>query len=499
MRKKPATAVAVERAAADDGIGLVIAISILTFVSFIGLYMAVGAVTEIRLSDNFEAQIQARAAALGGLHHAQELLPGLSFDGLLRGPDGAYGASASYLSQARSFGFRNPLTWGAAGSIDIEHPAAAFLSLPDDGTISTGRPGGHPAVVLIPQIGIPWVVQNPHGSGLVYLSRYFVKVTDNNGEPPETSGDPANNPFVDGDGVIVVRSMGLSRTLAEPAGTSIRRNSMAVYEARFRRRTTFDLNAPLAIIGSGVEPLSARMFEGGAFRIEGGPHHAGIAVCDQDTVDGRNTAGEILAALEAHQAALVRGGGLTPSVRDDTGKVAVHQDKKLLLDRDYLLRFARGLAPAFADRVFQGSQSWTSGASVILGRYDPDRSANAPGQDPGVTWIDGDLRVGDGVEGGGMLIVTGRLTISGSFTFSGLILVIGAGELDASGCEGTVNGGVLLAGISGSPGSSAWKVPGLSVGGGCALTFHREAVRTGLALIPASQTSFREITSTIDP
>lgn len=493
MSKKRATA------AADDGIGLVIAISILTFVSFLGLYMAVGAVTEMRLSDNFESQLQARAAALGGLHHARELLPGLSLDGLLQGPDGAYSATASYLAQARSFGFRNPLSWSAAGSCDIEDPASAFLTLPDDGVIHSGRPGGHPAIVLIPQTGTPWVMPNPHGSGTVCLSRYFVKVTDNNGEPYELAGDPANNPFVDGDGVIVVRSLGISRTLAEPAGASIRRNSIAVYEARFRRRATFDLTAPLAIVGSGADPVAARMFEGGAFLIEGGAHHAGIAAIDTDTADGRGTAGEILAGLEAHQAALVQGNGLTPSVRDDTAGVVAHQDRRLLLDRDYLLRFARRLSPAFADRVFQGSQNWTSGAPVNLGRYDPDLPANSPGQDPGVTWVDGDLLAGDGVEGGGMLIVTGRLTITGGFVFSGLVLLIGAGELDASGCEGTVKGGILLAGVSGSPGSSSWKVPGLSVGGGCALVFHREAVKTGVALIPPSQTSFREITSTIDP
>ncbi len=489
----------IPRPAAEDGIGLALALSVLAFVSFMGLYMALGAVTEIRLSDNFEAQIKARAAALGGLNHARELMRGLSFDGLLQGPDGTFNAAASYLAQARSFGFRNPLSWRAAGSLDIENPLPSFSSVADDGVISNGRPGFSSAVTLIPQGGMPWVVQNPHGPGYVWLSRYFVKVTDNNGEPSEASADPANNPFIDGDGMIVVRSMGIARTLAEPAGNSVRRNSIAVYEARLQRRKTFELNAPLVVVGSGVEPASTLVFQGEAFHIEGGPQNAGIVTADTDTADGRITAGEILGALAPPQMERVQGSGLLPSVRDQTGALAAHQDRRLLLDRDSLLRFARRLAPAFADRVFVGNQTWTSAPPAGLGRYDVSLPANAPGQDPLVTWVGGDLEVGDGVEGGGVLVVTGGLTILGRFHFTGLVLVIGTGKLDASVCQGTVTGGVLLARVLGNPGQSSWEAPRLSIGGSCGLDFHPEAVRMGVSLIPPAQVGFREITSTIDP
>ena len=95
----------------------------LSLFSLLGLYMALNATTEVRVSDNYESQVQARFAAQAGLNHAQELLRGLRFDYHLKGPDGLIDAGLTDLVQARTYAFRNPLSWATARSMNILDPA----------------------------------------------------------------------------------------------------------------------------------------------------------------------------------------------------------------------------------------------------------------------------------------------------------------------------------------------------------------------------------------
>ena len=59
--------------------------------------------------------------------------------------------------------------------------------------------------------------------------------------------------------------------------------------------------------------------------------------------------------------------------------------------------------------------------------------------------MDGDATLGP-VNGAGILIVTGRLTLNGNFNYNGLIMCIGDGELyrDGGG-SGEINGAVFVA------------------------------------------------------
>jgi hypothetical protein len=64
---------------------------------------------------------------------------------------------------------------------------------------------------------------------------------------------------------------------------------------------------------------------------------------------------------------------------------------------------------------------------------------------PTLTFIDGDGELGP-VSGAGLLIVTGALTVDGSATFNGLILVLGSGQLIRSGGgNGNTLGSILVA------------------------------------------------------
>src|SRR5688572_3482637 len=71
----------------------------------------------------------------------------------------------------------------------------------------------------------------------------------------------------------------------------------------------------------------------------------------------------------------------------------------------------------------------------------------------GITFVDGDVELGQGIsgDGGGILVVTGALTLKGSFSFKGLIIVKDAGGLLRSGggggpgVTGEISGNVVVA------------------------------------------------------
>jgi len=209
----------------EAGAALILTLIALSLFSLLGLFMLLNAATGLQISDNYESQLQASYAALSGLSHARAALRGLSFDDLLKGPDGACNRSPSYIAQARTFAFRNLLTLIAAQSLNVDDPSSVLAGLPDDGLINTGFYGGSAGMALIAAAGVGLVSKNPYGPGEILNARYFVKIADNNGDPSETKGDPDDNPFVDGDGVVIVRSIGLSKTFSEVTGSIRRRCS----------------------------------------------------------------------------------------------------------------------------------------------------------------------------------------------------------------------------------------------------------------------------------
>jgi hypothetical protein len=98
-----------------------------------------------------------------------------------------------------------------------------------------------------------------------------------------------------------------------------------------------------------------------------------------------------------------------------------------------------------------------------------------------------------GFSGGGLLIVTGNLTCSGSYGFSGLVLVIGSGGVDTDGSGQGVVGGLVVASLTGEGESLAFGSPSITIRGSSRFVSNRDAVKTATALIPVSRTSFREI------
>ena len=192
-------------------------------------------------------------------------------------------------------------------------------------------------------------------------------------------------------------------------------------------------------------------------------------------------------------AGTITGGGLPdPAVADITGRVRSDGDAALLLNAQWLWEFVHVQAPQFADNRFEGEQDWTEGNCPYAGFIDPSKPLNAPGQDPVVTFVDGDLRVSGDFSGAGLLIVTGEFFCSGRCGYTGLVIVAGSGRITLAGPGQGIEGAVYVTGLSNSGGEIGFAPPAVSLTGG-RITANPDSVKMALSLIPVSQISFREI------
>ena len=483
----------------EEGLATLIALIALAIFSLLSFYMAFGAKTELRISDNYESEVQATYAARAGLTHARELVRGPVYNDLLLGPDGAYTNTAAYLSAARTFAFRNPVPWATARSLDVLSPVSSLTGLADDGLVNTGKYSSTNGTPLVPLIGIAETAPNPYGAGTITTARYFVKVTDNNGEATELAADAANNPFVDGDNTIIVRSMGIAQTLRQTVAGTVRRNSVAVCETRFRMLTTFDLDAPFVVEGPDVAPSAPNLFNGVPFDIRGGSANPGIAVIDTNPGDTTSAVSTFKGALSKNQQKSITGSTPSPSIEDITTSIAADSDEALLKDPAYLLNFVNNVVPAFADNVFQGNQHWDATNAPNLGSFNYSLPPNDPSQNPRVTYVNGDLEVAGNVSGGGLLVVTGKFSGNGRFTFNGLVLVIGKGEVDFGGLNMGLHGGLFVANVSAASGTATFGVPKVTIGGNSDIIIDSNGIDMGVRQIAPVQLGYREINSMMDP
>lgn len=480
------------RLSREEGLALLISMIALSVLSLLGLYMSLNATTEVRISDNYESRVQASFAAQAGINHAREAMRGLPVDIHLNGPDGTHSTSSGYLTQAGTDAFRNPLSWTLARALNVGNPTTDLAAVPDDGVLTTGLIGGAAGIALIPRTGMVWTQTNPNGPGTVVIGRYLVKITNN------TSEDPSHNPFVDSDHIVIARSMGISGTIREVAGGTIRRNSVVVFEAKLRQRATFDLDAPLVVEGNQIVPSGPQMWDGAAFRIQGGASNYGVATIDTDTTDGTLPTSQISSGLTAVQRNRITGMGPSPSIADITNLVSGDPDKALLRDPAYLYKLVNEVIPLYANNKFYTSQHWTSQADVDLGSIDLTKPMNDPSQHPMITFVDGDLDIGGNIIGGGLLAITGKLQGTGHLTYHGLILVIGTGDVDGAGLNIGLNGGMFIANATESGGTVTFGTPKFSWRGNSDVTMNSATIKLAMELLPLEQISWREITGVTD-
>ena len=257
---------------------------------------------------------------------------------------------------------------------------------------------------------------------------------------------------------------------------------------------TFNLSCPLIIEGDNVTAT----FNGMPWGIAGGAGAPGLGTIDTNTGNGVHPDQIIRAAVGGTGS--ITGGGLpNPSIQDVTAATASDPEKAKLMDPVYLWDFVFNQVPRVADYRYTGNQSWNGGSAPYLGAFDHTLPLNAPGQDPKITFVDGNLAMSGTMTGGGLLVVTGDLNTNGRLTWDGLIIVVGNGYMDAGGLNQGVYGGVFVANMTRVGGVPQFGTPTFRMSGNSHIYYDASALGMSVGLLPPIQLGFREITSEIDP
>jgi hypothetical protein len=107
------------------------------------------------------------------------------------------------------------------------------------------------------------------------------------------------------------------------------------------------------------------------------------------------------------------------------------------------------LQTADATRNFLYGEDGLQSEAAAQNRYfttQPATSAMGTTGNPKLTFIDGDVDLGSGDQGTGLLVVTGNVTMKGDTSFNGVIFVLGAGSVVRSGSgNGVISGGIVVA------------------------------------------------------
>jgi hypothetical protein len=102
----------------------------------------------------------------------------------------------------------------------------------------------------------------------------------------------------------------------------------------------------------------------------------------------------------------------------------------------------------------------------------------------GITFVNGDLTLTG--SGGGLLIVTGKLTLHGNFNFNGMIIVTGSQGVDRSGGgTGTLQGNIVVAAYNPADLNAGFLPPiyNLSGGGNSGVIYNSSSVANGMVAV----------------
>ena len=340
------------------------------------------------------------------------------------------------------------------------------------------------------------------GSG----ARYFAKITDNDDGDGDLTADV--------DGIIFLRTLAIQRLGAGQMNTygGTVKNSVSIIETMIEREKTFEFNAGLTLYGPCAQPAQGgSLLVGNSFDVDGYDHpdmtladlsggthshvtggdSAGInAVYDDSGAgDGTGLRDCIYDDLAVNQRDNIVGDnsdyGATPSLQDGTQAIRddSNPDATNLFDATYVNNFIDSII-GFADTTIPDG----SNHSGDMGDDD----------NPEITYCPGDCTITGG-SGAGMLIVQGRLDLSGNFDYRGLILVVGDGEFDESGTV-DILGGIFVANtIDNGDGTWSYGEPRFTLGGNSSLYYQISGIRLAYGMIPMKQLGWRQISSEIEP
>ena len=470
------------------GNALLAALMVSMLLAVLALSMSSNIMTDFSMSNDLESQKKALQTADSGNSMLKTTLLGLDLTTTLQAttpvpryidyPEPTPGTDADNYFQ------RNLLAPLEAMNVDFEN-----LPSPIGTRNATG--------FLTPAGGISL------GSG----ARYFAKITDND----DGDGDLTS----DVDGIILLRTLAIQRLgvgqMSTYGGTV--KNSVSIIETMIERENTFEFNAGLTLYGPCAQPAQGgSLLVGNSFDVDGYDHPdmtlgdlsgggshshvtggdgAGINAVYDDSGggDGIGLRDCIYNDLAVNQRDNIIGDssdyGATPSLQDGTQDIRddLNPDATNLFDATYIMKVIDGIS-AFADTTIPDGSSH----SADMGDDD----------NPEITYCPGDCTINGG-SGAGMLIVQGRLDLTGNFDYRGLILVVGDGEFDESGTVEILGGIFVAKTIDNLDDTWSYGEPRFTLGGNSSLYYQTSGIRLAYGMIPMKQLGWRQISAEIEP
>ena len=471
----------------DRGSALLAVLMVSMLLAVLALSMSSNIMTDFSMSHDLESQKRALQTADSGNNVLKNNLQGLDLSATLQAtivvpryinyPEPTPGTDADNYFQ------RNPLAPLEAMNVDFEN-----LPTPIGTRNATG--------LLTPAGGVSL------GSG----ARYFAKITDND----DGDGDLTT----DVDGIVILRTLAIQRLGAGQMSTygGTVKNSVSIVETMIEREKTFEFKAGLTLYGPCAQPAQGgSLLVGNSFDVDGYDHpdmtlsdlaggthshvtggdSAGInAVYDDSGAgDGTGLRDCIYDDLAANQRDNIVGDssdyGATPSLQDGTQAIRddPNPDATNLFDATYIMNLIDGIS-AFADTTIPDGSSHSGDMG------DDDH--------PEITYCPGDCTINGG-SGAGMLLVQGRLDMTGNFDYRGLILVVGDGEFDESGTVEILGGIFVAKTIDNLDGTWSYGEPRFTLGGNSSLYYQSSGIRLAYGVIPMKQLGWRQISSEIEP
>ncbi|GAB4234044.1 MAG: hypothetical protein Kow00109_06980 [Acidobacteriota bacterium] len=465
----------------ERGSALIMALifSLLLLVLVLGITLV--STADVTAGEDMVAHQQALFIAESGLAEAQRALRGRDITELLN----ASGTLPVFLGTGPTSD-RDPVDLLDARSIDYANPPNPKLTVTLPGLMTSG-------------LGVAF-----------QGGRYFARISDND--------DGDGDPLTDSDSKFYIRVVGIHPCLPQEtavAGARLR-NAVAVIEALFHRDLSLIVSAPFMVGGPWAEPARNNFFDGNSFNLDGFDHsHLSLeeilrgnhrhdpetAQAGLSVVNDAPEAGDASALLEYLHDSLSRNQydniegaegpyGSEPAMRDDTDTLrnSEYEDATNLMNAAFLASFVRRVK-AVADIVYPDGTS-LSGGQLELGTE----------AEPKIILAEGDLALSGNGSGCGLLIVMGRLEYHGAFSYNGLILVVGDGEVELGGANKSVVGGIYVARIEqGDTGSPVFGTARFTLGGNSNVYFRGSSIRLAVNLLPLKMLSWREITPEISP
>lgn len=465
----------------ERGAALIMALIFSLLLLVLGLGITLVSTADVTAGEDMIAHQQALFIAESGLSEMQRSLRGRDITELLN----TTGSLPVFLGTGPASD-RDPVDLLDARSIDYTNPPAPRQTLVVNG-------------LMTPGLGVAF-----------QGGRYFARISDND--------DGDGDLLTDSDSKFYIRVVGIHPCLPQEtvvAGARLR-NAVAVVEALFHRDLSLIVSAPFMVGGPWAEPARNRFFDGNSFNLDGYDHshlsldeilrgnhrhdpdhaQAGLSVVNDDPEAGDGSAllEYLYDSLSRNQYDNIEGAagpyGSEPAMRDDTTTLrnSEYEDATNLMNAGFLASFVRRIK-AVADIVYPDGTR-LSGGQVELGTE----------AEPKIVLAEGDLSLSGNGSGCGLLIVMGRLEYHGAFSYNGLILVVGNGEVELGGANKSIVGGIYVARIEqDDSGTPVFGTAQFTLGGNSNVYFRGSSIRLAVNLLPLKMLSWREVTPELEP